>query len=236
MDNKENKHQNDNNQPKMPKFNMNWIYTVILIALCILFITGGGDALAIGSSAKQEATYTKFKEYVEKGYAKSVVINKDRSTITMYVKAKNIRDVFGKNAQQVGPEPSVKVEFGSVDELEKYLTSMQKAGKITDFSYENEKGNSFMNLLINLSPFILGIALWILLMRRMGGGNAGGGVFSVGKSKARMYEKGNDLGIHSRMWPDRLPPSRRYRRLSSFSKNRRNTPTWEERYLRAHCS
>ena len=40
MDNKENKHQNDNNQPKMPKFNMNWIYTVILIALCILFITG----------------------------------------------------------------------------------------------------------------------------------------------------------------------------------------------------
>ena len=113
MDNKENKHQNDNNQPKMPKFNMNWIYTVILIALCILFITGGGDALAIGSSAKQEATYTKFKEYVEKGYAKSVVINKDRSTITMYVKAKNIRDVFGKNAQQVGPEPSVKVEFGS---------------------------------------------------------------------------------------------------------------------------
>ena len=149
MDNKENKHQNDNNQPKMPKFNMNWIYTVILIALCILFITGGGDALAIGSSAKQEATYTKFKEYVEKGYAKSVVINKDRSTITMYVKAKNIRDVFGKNAQQVGPEPSVKVEFGSVDELEKYLTSMQKAGKITDFSYENEKGNSFMNLLIN---------------------------------------------------------------------------------------
>lgn len=195
MDNKENKHQNDNNQPKMPKFNMNWIYTVILIALCILFITGGGDALAIGSSAKQEATYTKFKEYVEKGYAKSVVINKDRSTITMYVKAQNIRDVFGKSAQQVGPEPSVKVEFGSVDELEKYLTSMQKAGKITDFSYENEKGNSFMNLLINLSPFILGIALWILLMRRMGGGNAGGGVFSVGKSKARMYEKGNDLGI-----------------------------------------
>ncbi len=32
-------------------------------------------------------------------------------------------------------------------------------------------------------------------MRRMGGGVGGGGVFSVGKSKAKMYEKGNDLGI-----------------------------------------
>ena len=159
MDNNEKKRQNDNNQPKMPKFNMNWIYTVILISLGILFITGGGDALAVGSSAKQEATYTKFKEYVEKGYAKSVVVNKDRNMLTMYVNAKNIRDVFGKSAKQVGPEPAVNVEFGSVDELEKYLTEMQKAGKIADFSYENEKGNSFMNLLINLSPFILGIAL-----------------------------------------------------------------------------
>lgn len=40
MDNNEKKRQNDNNQPKMPKFNMNWIYTVILVSLGILFITG----------------------------------------------------------------------------------------------------------------------------------------------------------------------------------------------------
>ena len=62
MDNNEKKRQNDNNQPKMPKFNMNWIYTVILISLGILFITGGAAALAVGSSAKQEATSTKIKE------------------------------------------------------------------------------------------------------------------------------------------------------------------------------
>lgn len=54
MDNNEKKRQNDNNQPKMPKFNMNWIYTVILISLGILFITGGGDALAVGSSANRK--------------------------------------------------------------------------------------------------------------------------------------------------------------------------------------
>ena len=39
----------NNQDPKMPRFNMNWIYTLVIIALAILFFTGGGDALASGS-------------------------------------------------------------------------------------------------------------------------------------------------------------------------------------------
>ena len=194
MDNKNNSFNNDN-QPKMPKFNMNWIYAIVLIGLVILFLSGGGDALG-SSGAGQDATYTKFKEYVQKGYAQSVTINKSESTLKMYVKPRNIRDVFSMSAKQVGSNPYVNVEFGSVDELEKYLTVEQKAGKIIDFSYENKKGNDIVNILINFSPFILMIFLWIFLMRRWGnGGGGGGGVFSVGKSKAKMYEKGNEIGV-----------------------------------------
>ena len=194
MDNKNNSFNNDN-QPKMPKFNMNWIYAIVLIGLVILFLSGGGDALG-SSGAGQDATYTKFKEYVQKGYAQSVIINKSESTLKMYVKPRNIRDVFSMSAKQVGSNPYVNVEFGSVDELEKYLTVEQKAGKIIDFSYENKKGNDIVNILINFSPFILMIFLWIFLMRRWGnGGGGGGGVFSVGKSKAKMYEKGNEIGV-----------------------------------------
>ena len=66
------------NGPKMPRFNMNWLYTFILIALMVLFFTGGGDAL--GGSAAKEATYTEFKQYVDKGYVLSVVANKTEST------------------------------------------------------------------------------------------------------------------------------------------------------------
>ena len=194
MDNKNNSYNNDN-QPKMPKFNMNWIYAIVLIGLVILFLSGGGDALG-SSGAGQDATYTKFKEYVQKGYAQSVIINKSESTLKMDVKPRNIRDVFSMSAKQVGSNPYVNVEFGSVDELEKYLTVEQKAGKIIDFSYENKKGNDIVNILINFSPFILMIFLWIFLMRRWGnGGGGGGGVFSVGKSKAKMYEKGNEIGV-----------------------------------------
>ena len=61
---------NGNEQPKMPKFNMNWIYTIIIMVLAILFFSDGGNAFLGETAAKQEATYTKFKIYVEKGYAK----------------------------------------------------------------------------------------------------------------------------------------------------------------------
>ena len=74
MDNKNNPL--GDNQPKMPRFNMNWFYTIIIVVLAVLFFSDGGEAIIGGPTANQTATYTKFKIYVQKGYAKSVVVNK----------------------------------------------------------------------------------------------------------------------------------------------------------------
>lgn len=190
-----NNQQNDNNQPKMPKFNMGWIYAIVLITLCVFFFSGGGDALGGDASASQTATYTKFKQYVEKGYAKSVEVIKQDGVARMYVKPQNVRDVFGKTQQQTGKKPYVKTQYGSLDELTTYLDSAQQRGKVTDVSFDNTKGNFFTDLLWQFGPLALLIFFWIFLMRRMNGGGAGGGVFSIGKSKAKMYEKANEMGI-----------------------------------------
>ncbi len=186
---------NDNNQPKMPKFNMGWIYAVILITLCVFFFSGGGEALGGDASMSQTATYTKFKQYVEKGYAKSVEVIKQEGIARMYVKPQNVRDVFGKTQQQTGKKPYVKTQYGSLDELTTYLDSAQQRGKVTDVSFDNAKGNFFTDLLWQFGPLALLIFFWIFLMRRMNGGGAGGGVFNIGKSKAKMYEKANEMGI-----------------------------------------
>lgn len=193
MDNKQ--PLNNNKQPKMPKFNMNWIYGLIIMSLVMFFFMDGGKMLA--GSAQQDATFTKFKEYVNKGYANNVVVNTDQKKLKMYVKPANVRDVFNRDAKQLGANPYVNVQIGSVDELEKYLTEMQKTGKIKDFAYENETGGFFTNILVQLLPILALVAIWLFIMRRMGGGAAGGGagVFNVGKSKARMYEKGNEIGV-----------------------------------------
>ena len=182
--------------PKMPKFNMNWLYVIILFGLMVLFMTGGGDAL--GGSAAKKATYTEFKEYVEKGYVLSVVANKTESTIKLYINPKNIRDVYKTSAKNVGPSPYVEVQFGSVEELDKYLDSMVKTHKIHSYTYENQKSNDFISLLVSVAPILLFFLFIMWMSGRMGtglGGGMGGGIFSVGKSKARMYEKGNAIGV-----------------------------------------
>ena len=182
--------------PKMPKFNMNWLYVIILFGLMVLFMTGGGDAL--GGSAAKKATYTEFKEYVEKGYVLSVVANKTESTIKLYINPKNIRDVYKTSAKNVGPSPYVEVQFGSVEELDKYLDSMVKTHKIHSYTFENQKDNDFISLLVSVAPILLFFLFIMWMSGRMGtglGGGMGGGIFSVGKSKARMYEKGNAIGV-----------------------------------------
>ena len=181
--------------PKMPRFNMNWLYTIILIALIALFFSGGGDAL--GGSAAKEATYTEFKQYVDKGYVLSVVANKTESTLKIYINPKYTRDVYKMSAQSVGPNPYVKVQFGSIDEVDRYANEMVKEKKIRSFSYENQKSNDFWNLVMSVAPLLLFFLFIYWMSGRMGSGmsNMGGGIFNVGKSKAKMYEKGNSLGI-----------------------------------------
>ena len=195
MDNKKNPM--GDNQPKMPRFNMTWVYTIILVVLAVLLFSDGGNALMGGPSASQEATYTKFKIYVQKGYANSVVINKDKGTLRMYVKPEKIRDVFGQSGQQVGRDPFVSVTYGSADALDTYLSAAQQTGKIADYSYEKDSNSGLISLFYTFGPIVFFVLLWMFIMRRMsgGGGGVGGGIFNVGKSKAQMYEKGNDLGI-----------------------------------------
>ena len=200
MDNKNNPfNPGNNNEPKMPKFNMNWLYILVIIATAMLLFTNTGNSLLSSSGASQEATYTKFKEYVQKGYAKNVVVNSDQKNLKMYVKPKHIQDVFHMSAKQVGPNPYVSVDFGSVENVDTYLSAEQNAGKITEFSYENAKSNPLLNMFLSsILPLALLVVFWIWMMRRMsGGGNAGGGggIFSVGKSKAKLYEKANEVGV-----------------------------------------
>ncbi len=185
--------QNKNN--KMPKFSMNWIYVLVIVGLVSVYLMGGD---AVSGSTNKQVSYTEFKALVDKGYASRVIINKDESTLQMYVKPEHIRDVFHAGTQQTGKNPYVKVEFGSVDQVEKFLDTERSAGKFKgDLTYENRKGNDLLNILINVGPILFIVFLWVFFMRRMGGGGAGGagGVFNVGKSKAKMYEKGGEMNI-----------------------------------------
>ncbi len=181
------------NMPKMPKFNMNWIYVLVLITLAATFFAGNNSLTNTSVSITKD--YTAFINYVNQGYALRVVVNKNASNLRMYVRPEHIRDVFKAGTQQVGTDPYVKVEIGSVDNLENFLNDAVKKKKIGSYSYDNKNEDGLTDMLLSLIPWIAIILFWVWLMRRMSGGAGGGGVFSVGKSKAKLYEKANDLGI-----------------------------------------
>ena len=176
----------------MPKFNMNWIYIFVIIALVLIFFSGGTKGLG-NTSANVEKDYTTFVNYVNKGYASKVEINKDQSTLKMYVRPEHQREVFGGG--NLGNDPYVKVEIGSIDNLETFLNQAVAQKKISGFSYHNDDSSLLTNILINVLPWVLIIFVWFWLMRRMSGGGGGGGIFSVGKSKAKLYEKSQSVGV-----------------------------------------
>ena len=178
----------------MPRFNMNWIYAIAIVTLALLYLSSGGPT---NSSVAKQATYSEFKAMVTRGYASKIVVNKSQGTLRMYVKPEHIRDVFHQGTQQTGNEPYVEVEFGSIDQVETFIEEAKTNKTFTgQYSYENRRENEMFNLLIyNVLPWVFIIGLMMFLMRRMSGGVGGNSVFSVGKSKAKMYEKGGELGI-----------------------------------------
>ena len=188
--------QNKKPQQQMPRFNMNWIYGIVILSLVVLYFTQGQEK----SSISTQVSYSDFKVMVAKGYAKEIVVNKHQNILEMYVKPEHIRDVFHQGVEQTGKNPAVSVAIGSVDQVEQFINQQREDKTFTGkFSYDNSKDNDFFSSLIMNVLFFGGIILvWMFIMRRMGGGSGagmGGGIFNVGKSKAQMYEKGGELGI-----------------------------------------
>ena len=213
--------QKNQNNPKMnmPKFNMNWIYGIVIVTLIALWFTGGGTD---NSSVTTETSYGQFKIMVMKGYASKIVVNKEQSKLRMHVKPEHIRDVFKQGADKTGKDPTVSVQFGSVDKVEQFIDEARAQKKFTgEYEYDNQKENNMINMIIyNLLPFVLIIGIWIFIMRRMSGGSGNaGGVFNVGKSKAKMYEKGGEINVTFKDVAGQVGAKQEVQEIVEFLKN-----------------
>lgn len=169
--------------PKMPKFNLNWIYIVIIGALAVMLYQGNQNP----GSFDKEVSYSEMKQYIANGYASEVTVDKTEGLVHVTITPEKIRNVFKKGVDEVGKKPTVSTRYPSADKVEDYLTQIDYKGKVR---YE-ETRSFWLNLLSSLFPIIFFVGLWWFLMRRMGGLGGGGGIFSVGKSKAKEYDKEN---------------------------------------------
>jgi cell division protease FtsH len=185
MDTNKNNNNNSNNKMQKPRFNFTWLYILLIAGLAFMIFTRHD------TSASRTVDYTTFKEFVTKGYVADVTINKDNNTLTLAIDAKHEKQVYGAVNKNKKPA-RIKVEFGSIDNLESYLDEQNKEGNFTG-KVTYERDNDFItNLLWNFAPLVIIILIWIFIMRGMGGGSFMGGagsIFNVGKSKAQLFEK-----------------------------------------------
>ncbi|MFY7988967.1 MAG: ATP-dependent zinc metalloprotease FtsH [Flavobacterium sp.] len=170
------------------------IVLVLTIFFTISLFTKGLDL-----SNPAPTTLSKFYQFLDKSQVEKVVFTNTKATVFLkktaltdktHDKVKN--DVLGK-LNTKGPH-----YFFEIGDLKTFQENLQKAsneGKLSE--YEKEPESIWGELISMLLPIVILIGLWIFMMRRMSGGSGGGGgqIFSIGKSKAKLFDEKNDTRV-----------------------------------------
>ena len=171
-----------NNKKPQIRINLTWLYLIIgLFLIGITFWDDKGDS--------KEISYSQFQQYVEKGYiSKVVVINKETAEATINPNdSLALIEIYGASEahKHIGKETLLEVSIPSAESFDTFITGKQDQ-KI-EVKYEDR--TYFFDSILSSLPLILLIVFWIFIFRRMGTGGAGSGIFSVGKSKAQLFDK-----------------------------------------------
>ena len=166
----------------------------ILLVLAVFFtISLFTNGLSLSNPGK--TSLSKFNDFIEAGQVQKVTFNNTNATI--YLKKAALSDKVHADVQKdVTGKLNVKgphyvTEIGDTKAFQDNLSKAKAAGKISE--YEKEPESMWGDIISLLLPVILLGALWIFMMRRMSGGSGGGGqIFSIGKSKAKLFDEKND--------------------------------------------
>lgn len=189
----------DENGPrKGPRFSIYWVYAIIF-AIIIGFQFYGPF-----SAQSPKTTPFEFKQMVANGDVDKYVIITNRNLVRVYLKPGSIEKYTKANKdlanRTAGEAPQLSFRITGEDfqkEMREYYASNPSVRQVP-YEVDSER-DWFSPILSTLLPILIFIALWVLLMRKMGGGaGAGGGpggIFNIGKSKATLFDKGARVNI-----------------------------------------
>ncbi len=182
--------QNKKNDGKGPKFNAYWIYGIIAVVFIIV------QFYLSNSRGPVETNWNDVKSTMlaNQDIERIVVVNDKVANI--YIKKDkldNYKAQFDANfSKPAETGPHFKFNIGSVETFERNLREAQENNS-TEISLEyKEEHNWVSDILFSIGPFVLLILLWWWIFRRMSRGGAGGGaggIFNVGKSQAKIFDR-----------------------------------------------
>lgn len=168
-------------QKQKPSFSFYWIYLGIAIFFLVIAFwpTGGGTA---------DISYSKLLQALRNGCVSEIVIDINQKTATAMLDPDCAKEYTGRKSADGNPV-RVKTTVPAIDKFSDTLAELKQEGLFTGTeSYENN--SDYMRLfLYSVLPLLLFIGFFIFLNRRMAQGGGGGGVFNVGKSNAKEFDK-----------------------------------------------
>ncbi|WP_417238704.1 ATP-dependent zinc metalloprotease FtsH [Bizionia sp.] len=183
---------------KKPKFNMYWIYGGVIVLFIAMQVLGGS-----GFDETNPTTPSQFMTFLKDGDVDKVEIVNRREAKVYLTSEAEAKDVHKKSKPTsllptATKLPNYRFEFGDLQNFEDDIAKVIQAEDLDPkpkVEYKTEQ-NVWGDFLIGLLPFILLIGVWIFIMRRMSGGSgggAGGQIFNIGKSRAKLFDENTDV-------------------------------------------
>ncbi|CAI8350238.1 MAG: ATP-dependent zinc metalloprotease FtsH [Ulvibacter sp.] len=182
---------------KKPKFSPYWIYGSIFVIFLALQLSGGSSF-----SQTKKTSQAEFENYLRQGDVQKVeIVNKKIAKVYLTQEAK-LDGVHSKNKPNglLTPganDPTYEFEFGDLQNFENNFQIIKRENNLDTQIIWNTESNLWGEVIVGLLPFIVIIGIWIFIMRRMsggaGGGGAGGQIFNIGKSKAKLFDEKTDV-------------------------------------------
>lgn len=183
---------------KKPRFNAMWIYAVIGIAIILIYFFDSGQG-----PVSIEWRFFQNELLLKNEIEKINVVNEKYAEI--YIKADKLdqpkhQKHFDKGFTTFSKGgPHYTMSIGSNEMFQKKLDESQASMPDADKIYpEFIERRTFGDTMYVLLPLLLLVVVYLFIFRRMSGGGGGAGgtnIFNVGKSKARIFDKDEDIHL-----------------------------------------
>ena len=185
---------NNNTKKKPSKYG--WIFYAAILIFVAFNLFGG---LALDNQEK--TTTSQLEEYLREGDVDKIVIITNTRQAKVYLNDTALqKEVHKKVAEpsllpSAAPTAQYVLDFGDLQNFENTIKTIKSENNLATVIDYDKENNYLLELLISILPFVLIIGVWIFLMRRMSGGSGapgGGQIFSIGKSKAKLFDEKTD--------------------------------------------
>jgi ATP-dependent metalloprotease FtsH len=195
---------------KKSTFSIYWIYAIIGVAII------GLQWYMSSSSSSVINNQQTFFQLAEQGYVSKVfIVNRVRADFKLNKKGaefvqnskkgefKQMGELFKNPNRKIGTiDPTYELELidagNFITKIDALNTDLSKKHK-SEIQYISKTEHDYLGSIIGfLLPIVLLVVIWMFVMRRMSGGSGGGGggqIFNIGKSKAKVYEKGKSTNV-----------------------------------------